>query len=327
MISSGINTTINGGSFKDNFVSALLSNSTSQLHAEGAFQIGEYANQLTEVGRALSHAALSAIIAEVGGNDGKAAAAGALAASLAADSLRNTFDDSRATQIEGKIVGALAGAAITGTPEGVYAGANAGELTIIYNHDEHTMGLFVNKGKPGSIFPEGSLQDAVDACLVDATLCNFIVEFSPLSVLKDVKDAETGTDYIIAAASAAPWEKLGKAADKSVEAIKTLAKNGKFAEATRIYNDSLRSMGKFFKGNHRVNDLSKLKDVNLDPNMLRKEIDQYLGAPYKASKQNSKAYSISAASVTVDGKKEYYLSVNGAAWSGNSPDIVNIKGG
>nr|WP_279625122.1 DUF637 domain-containing protein [Xenorhabdus thuongxuanensis] len=66
LISSGINTTINGGSFKDNFVSALLSNSTSQLHAEGAFQIGEYANQLTEVGRALSHAALSAIIAEVG---------------------------------------------------------------------------------------------------------------------------------------------------------------------------------------------------------------------------------------------------------------------
>ncbi|MDE1496676.1 DUF637 domain-containing protein [Xenorhabdus bovienii] len=326
LISSGINTTINGGSFKDNFVSALLSNSTSQLHAEGAFQIGEYANQLTEVGRALSHAALSAIIAEVGGNDGKAAAAGALAASLAADSLRNTFDDSRATQIGGKIVGALAGAAITGTPEGVYAGANAGELTIIYNHDAHTMGLFVNKGKPGSIFPEGSLQDAVDACLVDATLCNFIVEFSPLSVLKDVKDAETGTDYIIAAASAAPWAKLGKAADKSVEAIKTLAKNGKFAEATRIYNDSLRSMGKFFKGNHRVNDLSKLKDKNLEPSMLRGEIDGFLKSKYKKDGTDPKPYSISGASVTVDGKKEYYLSVSGDAWSGTSPNVVNIKG-
>ncbi|WP_187651818.1 DUF637 domain-containing protein, partial [Xenorhabdus sp. TS4] len=323
LISSGINTTINGGSFKDNFVSALLSNSTSQLHAEGAFQIGEYANQLTEVGRALSHAALSAIIAEVGGNDGKAAAAGALAASLAADSLRNTFDDSRATQIGGKIVGALAGAAITGTPEGVYAGANAGELTIIYNHDEHTMELFVNKGKPGSIFPEGSLQDAVDACLVDATLCNFIVEFSPLSVLKDVKDAETGTDYIIAAASAAPWAKLGKAADKSVEAIKTLAKNGKFAEATRIYNDSLRSMGKFFKGNHRVNDLSKLKDMNLEPNMLRAGTKKYLKSEFQ---KPDAAVSYAAASVTVNGKKEYYLSVNGAAWSGNSPNVVNIKG-
>ncbi|WP_170140391.1 hypothetical protein [Xenorhabdus cabanillasii] len=77
-----------------------------------------------------------------------------------------------APNIGGKIVGALAGAAITGTPEGVYAGANAGELTIVYNHDEHAMNMFV-KGENGSIFPpEGSLQEAIDACLIDATLCN-----------------------------------------------------------------------------------------------------------------------------------------------------------
>ncbi|REF27233.1 hypothetical protein BDD26_1989 [Xenorhabdus cabanillasii] len=85
-------------------------------------------------------------------------------------------------------------------------------------------------------------------------------------------------------------------------------------------------MGKFFKGNHRVNDLSKLKDKNLEPNMLRGEIDGFLKSKYKKDGTDPKSYSISGASVTVDGKKEYYLSVIGDAWSGTSPNVVNING-
>ncbi len=41
IISSSLNTTINGGSFKDNFTTALLANIGNQFQAEGAFLIGE----------------------------------------------------------------------------------------------------------------------------------------------------------------------------------------------------------------------------------------------------------------------------------------------
>ncbi|WP_244922802.1 DUF637 domain-containing protein [Xenorhabdus cabanillasii] len=134
LISSGINTTINGGSFKDNFMSTLLSNSVSQLHAEGANLIGRNGEILGDTGRLLSHGVLSAITAEIGGGDPLAAAVGSMAAEYAAISLKNTFHNEPEKLImSGKVIGGLAGALISGTAEGVHSGADAAELAIIYN--------------------------------------------------------------------------------------------------------------------------------------------------------------------------------------------------
>ncbi|CNH65979.1 Possible hemagglutinin (DUF637) [Yersinia thracica] len=83
LISSSLNTGINGGSFKDNFTTALLANIGGQLHAEGANLIGDHGRVLGGAGKALSHAVVAGVAAEIGGGDAKGAAAGALAAELA----------------------------------------------------------------------------------------------------------------------------------------------------------------------------------------------------------------------------------------------------
>ncbi|MBW5811315.1 DUF637 domain-containing protein, partial [Yersinia kristensenii] len=83
MISSSLNNGINGGSFKDNFIAALLANMSSQIHAEGAHLIGNNGSVLGVQGKALSHALVAGIAAEIGGGNSKGAAAGALAAELA----------------------------------------------------------------------------------------------------------------------------------------------------------------------------------------------------------------------------------------------------
>ncbi len=83
VISSSLNTGINGGSFKDNLVNALLSNIGNQVQAEGAGLIGDNGEVLGVAGKSVSHAVLAGISAEIGRGDGKGAAAGALAAELA----------------------------------------------------------------------------------------------------------------------------------------------------------------------------------------------------------------------------------------------------
>lgn len=55
----------------------------------------------------------------------------------------------------------------------------------------------------------------------------------------------------------------------------------------------------------------------------RHATQQYLK---KSSQQDGAAVSYATASVTVNGKTEYYLSVSGKSWSGKSPDKVNIDG-
>ncbi len=80
IISSSLGTTITGGSFKDNFTTALLSNIGSQINAEGANLIGKNGQILGLPGKAISHAAVSALAAEIGGGNAKGAAVGALAA-------------------------------------------------------------------------------------------------------------------------------------------------------------------------------------------------------------------------------------------------------
>lgn len=75
IISSSLNTTINGGSFKDNLIDALLANIGSQINAEGAKQIGDNGEVLGVVGKSVSHAVVAGVTAEIGRGDGKGAVA------------------------------------------------------------------------------------------------------------------------------------------------------------------------------------------------------------------------------------------------------------
>ncbi|USR65793.1 DUF637 domain-containing protein [Providencia stuartii] len=153
-ISSTIGTAIQGGSFSENFKTALLSNVAGQIQAEGANLIGDkfqylyvdkQGNILGHTGKALSHAGLAALSAEISGGNVKGAAIGALAAELAAVSLdnKNTNNLNTDTQII-KVVGALSGGIYTGEASGVYSGASAAENVFLFNHYYHN--FFGNTG-------------------------------------------------------------------------------------------------------------------------------------------------------------------------------------
>ncbi|MGG4672872.1 DUF637 domain-containing protein [Providencia sp. Me1] len=153
-ISSTIGTAIQGGSFSENFKTALLSNVAGQIQAEGANLIGDkfqylyvdkQGNILGHTGKALSHAGLAALSAEISGGNVKGAVVGALAAELAALSLDNKSKNNlnADTQII-KVVGALSGGIYTGEASGAYSGANAAENVFLFNHHYHN--FFGNTG-------------------------------------------------------------------------------------------------------------------------------------------------------------------------------------
>ncbi len=73
--------------------------------------------------------------------------------------------------------------------------------------------------------------------------------------------------------------------------------------------------------NYKVQDLSKVSDSALNIDKVRLATQDYLKSSYQ-----DKAVSYATASVTVNGKTEYYLSVSGKAWSGYAPTTVNIGG-
>ncbi|AYA39217.1 DUF637 domain-containing protein [Xenorhabdus nematophila] len=133
VISSSLNTAINGGSFKDNFTMALLANVGNQVNIEGADFIGSNGTALGFSEKAISHAAVSAIAAHIGGGDAKAAAAGAFAARLASVTLAKTFNDPAQILAGGKIIGGIAGAFAANSAQGVNSGANAGEIVLEHN--------------------------------------------------------------------------------------------------------------------------------------------------------------------------------------------------
>ncbi|SUP67458.1 DUF637 domain-containing protein [Yersinia kristensenii] len=144
LISSSLNTGINGGSFKDNLTTALLTNIGGQLHAEGAHLIGNNGSVLGVQGKALSHALVAGVAAEIGGGDGKGAAAGALAAELAGVVMGENFIGSQNWQEKSerqaqfvRFLGGVTGAVFTGKAEGAYSGANAAEMTFRYNYLSH----------------------------------------------------------------------------------------------------------------------------------------------------------------------------------------------
>ncbi|EPB0880349.1 DUF637 domain-containing protein [Yersinia enterocolitica] len=144
IISSSLNTAINGGSFKDNLATALLTSVGSQLHAEGAHLIGNNGAVLGVSGKALSHALVAGVAAEIGGGNAKGAAAGALAAELAGvvmgDNLIGPQQWQEKAERQAQITrffGGVAGAVFTGKAEGAYSGASAAETTFRYNYLSH----------------------------------------------------------------------------------------------------------------------------------------------------------------------------------------------
>ncbi|CAI1238197.1 Possible hemagglutinin (DUF637) [Serratia ficaria] len=157
VISSSLNTTINGGSFKDNLTNALLANIGSQVQAEGAHLIGDNGDVLGVAGKSVSHAVLAGISAEIGRGDGKGAAAGALAAELAGVIMQSTLfepanlnekerqilrlqealNGNEAKEQTARVIGALTGALTTHTPEGAYSGADSAQSVYRYNMTDH----------------------------------------------------------------------------------------------------------------------------------------------------------------------------------------------
>lgn len=159
VISSSLNTGINGGSFKDNLVNALSSNIGNQVQAEGAGLIGDNGEVLGVAGKSVSHAVLAGISAEIGRGDGKGAAAGALAAELAGvimqsslfepanlneqerqlRRLQEALNGNEAKEQTARVIGALTGALTTHTPEGAYSGADSAQNVYRYNMTEHML--------------------------------------------------------------------------------------------------------------------------------------------------------------------------------------------
>jgi filamentous hemagglutinin len=137
IISSGLNTTINGGSFKDNFAAALLNNVGNQINMEGANYIGVNGIKLDPFEKALGHSAIAAISAEISGGDAKGAAAGAFAVEFAANLgiLDNIFNKDPGKILAGsKVVGGLVGALTTNREQGAYSGSNSAGIAIEYNY-------------------------------------------------------------------------------------------------------------------------------------------------------------------------------------------------
>ena len=159
VISSSLNTTINGGSFKDNLTNALLTNIGNQINAEGAKLIGDNGEVLGVVGKSVSHAVVAGVAAEIGRGDGKGAAAGALAAELAGVIMQSTlFEPANLNERErqllrlqealngnetkeqaARVIGALTGALTTHTPEGAYSAADSAQSVYRYNMTEHML--------------------------------------------------------------------------------------------------------------------------------------------------------------------------------------------
>ncbi|WP_272677068.1 DUF637 domain-containing protein [Providencia huaxiensis] len=148
VISSTVNTTIQGGSFTDNFKSALLSNIGSQINAEGAKLIGDKGDILGHSGKLLGHSVVSGISAEIAGGNAKGAIVGSLAVQLAGITLNNNLinekewqkDSEKYAQLS-RVLGGFAGAIFTGNAGGVYSGADSAESTFRFNHLLHELAM------------------------------------------------------------------------------------------------------------------------------------------------------------------------------------------
>ena len=115
VISSSLNTGINGGSFKDNLVNALLSNIGNQVQAEGAGLIGDNGEVLGVAGKSVSHAVLAGISAEIGrGTLFEPANLNEQERQL--QRLQEALNGNEAKEQTARVIGALTGALTTHTP-------------------------------------------------------------------------------------------------------------------------------------------------------------------------------------------------------------------
>ncbi|MER2473527.1 two-partner secretion domain-containing protein [Photorhabdus laumondii] len=250
IVSSTIGTTINGGSFTDNLQTALLSNIGNQINAEGAKLIGDQGQILDVPGKAISHAAVSALAAEISGGDAKGAAVGALAAELAAITLDKTFSDPMAIQAGGKIIGGAAGAIATNSAEGANSGANAGEMVIVYNSLAHLLSA-AEKEKSGTLKTyeekkQAFCQQSPEACKQAGGVISFGTDFVPIvGDIKGFVEAESALDYLAAAVAIIPG--AGDAAGKTIKAVEKALQKGDIGEASKLLNkasDEIRQLPK-----------------------------------------------------------------------------------
>ena len=148
IVSSSLNTAIQGGRFIDNFNTALLSNMGGQFHAESANLIGNHGEVLGHAGKVLSHAVVAGISAEIAGNNVTGAVVGALAAEIAAislgDNMVNIGEWKRESEAQAQLIrifGGLVGGIFTGDLSGVYSGANSAETTFRFNYLLHDLAI------------------------------------------------------------------------------------------------------------------------------------------------------------------------------------------
>ncbi|WP_244866706.1 DUF637 domain-containing protein, partial [Photorhabdus heterorhabditis] len=241
VVSSTIGTAINGGSFTDNLQTALLSNIGNQINAEGAKLIGDNGEILGIPGKAISHAAVSALAAEIGGGDAKGAAVGALAAELAAITLDKTFSDPMAIQAGGKIIGGAAGAIATNSAEGANSGANAGEMVIVYNSLAHLLSA-AEKEKSGTIKAyeekkQAFCQQSPAACQQAGDVISLGTDFVPIvGDIKGFVEAESALDYLAAAVAIIPG--AGDAAGKTIKAVEKALQKGDIGEASKLIQEA-----------------------------------------------------------------------------------------
>ncbi|MDE1475125.1 DUF637 domain-containing protein [Xenorhabdus bovienii] len=386
VISSSLNTAINGGSFKDNFATALLSNVGNQINAEGANLIGNNGAVLGVPGKAISHAAVSALAAEIGGGDAKGAAAGALAAELAAIVMESTlFESTYKNEPErqihklqealtgnetktqtAKMIGALSGALISGTPEGVYSAANSAELVYRYNYTEHMLDQIARengrdmaaaaKGDQAAAERVAARQDAAIAVTAIAaggyalTAGRYILIAASAEARLALQACKADPILcvnqagIFAADVVGPEAAMGtlaaggtvKVLSNSTENAKNLAKELSHASTALLKNEkpnthavtSLVEKEALYTGK-RAQENYRVYDLNevTDRALDLNLVRQETKNYLKASHQKGdKAVSYATASVEVNGITEYYLSVSGKAWSGSSPTTVNING-
>ncbi|WP_322958012.1 DUF637 domain-containing protein [Providencia huashanensis] len=141
VISSTVNTTIQGGSFTDNFKTALLSNIGNQVNAEGAKLIGDKGELLTEAGKTIPHAAVAAISAEISNSNVRGAIVGVLAAQIAGITINDNLDKTDNWQEQqaqiSRMAGAFAGLIATGKASGINSAANSAEIVERYNRQLH----------------------------------------------------------------------------------------------------------------------------------------------------------------------------------------------
>lgn len=214
IIGSSLNTTINGGSFKDNLTNSLLANIGSQINAEGAKLIGDNGSVLGVPGKMLSHAVVAGVAAEIGRGSGKGAAAGALAAELAgivldSNFVKPTIFGESETELV-KILGALAGAAATNSANGVNSAANSAELIFRYNYLEHQFERIALENQKDILAADAGDVSAKNRVLARQQAAIELLGYIPIvGTIKDMSEVQDTFDILFILASVNPATKLG----------------------------------------------------------------------------------------------------------------------